>query len=319
MSERLRPAHRRVLLVAGALAWLVGSALGTPPAHRAAAAPLFEIGRAHAGYTPALDGKKPIFILFLGSDARPGEPVPRSRADSIHILALNPGRHGASLLGFPRDSYVPIPGYGSNKINAAMVYGGPELAVRTVEDLTGIRLDYYVLTSFEGFNQMVDDVGGLVIDVPVPMQDSSAKSNFEPGPQRLDGREALAFTRDRHSLCTGDFGRSENQGRVFVDALAQFQKEFGKDPSRMLAWIGAGMRNVQTDLPLTEVLDLAFTASSVKPQKVRNMVVPGTIGSAGGASIVSISSSAQAIYDDMADDGIVAKKTAPPPAVGQTC
>lgn len=306
---------RHVLLFAALLAWIAGSTLGTVfSAPAASAAPFLQIGEAHAGFTPALDGTEPIFILFIGSDARTqiGEDIAEQRTDSIHLVGINPAKHKASILGFPRDSWVEIPGFGSNKINTAMVLGGPELAVATVENLTGITIDYWALTSFEGLATMVDDVGGLVIDVPFEMHDSFSNSDFSPGVQRLTGHETLAFSRDRHSIAAGDFGRSENQGRVFLAALAQFRKEFTKDPSRMLVWLGAGLRNIRTDLSLQEVLDLAFTAYGIRAKNVDNMVVPGTTGSSGTVSVVYISSEADAIYRDMAKDGLVQPRNVPP-------
>ena len=306
---------RHGLLAAALLAWIAGSTLGTVfSAPDAGAAPFLQIGEAHAGFTPALDGTEPIFILFIGSDARTqiGEDIAEQRTDSIHLVGINPAKHKASILGFPRDSWVEIPGFGTNKINTAMVLGGPELAVATVENLTGITIDYWALTSFEGLTTMVDDVGGLVVDVPFEMQDSFSGSDFSPGVQRLSGHEALAFSRDRHSISAGDFGRSENQGRVFLAALAQFRKEFTKDPSRMLVWLGAGLRNIRTDLSLQEVLDLAFTAHGIRAKNVDNMVVPGGTGSSGTVSVVYISSEADAIYRDMAKDGLVQPRNVPP-------
>jgi LCP family protein required for cell wall assembly len=238
--------------------------------------------------------------------------VDRARADSIHLVGIDPAKGRASILGFPRDSWVEIPGYGTDKINASMVYGGPEAVVATVEALTGITVDYWALASFEGFQAMVNDVGGLVVDVPFPMSDPYARSDFQPGVQRLDGHDALAFARDRHSLSSGDLGRSENQGRLILAALAQFRKEFRKDPSRLLTWVAAGLRHVRTDLGIGEVLDLAFTASEIDPERVENMVVPGSVGMEGGQSVVFLSSAAVAIYRDMADDGFVSKANVPP-------
>jgi anionic cell wall polymer biosynthesis LytR-Cps2A-Psr (LCP) family protein len=193
-----------------------------------------------------------------------------------------------------------------------MVYGGPELTVQTVESLTGITIGYWVLTSFEGLSSMVDGVGGLTIDVPFSMHDSYSKADFEPGVQHLSGKEVLAFSRDRHSLPAGDFGRSENQGAVFIATLMQFRKEFRADPSRLLIYVGSGLRNVDSSVPLDQVLSLAFTASAINPKTVQNMVVPGTNGMAGGTSIVNLSSSAQVIYDDLKNDGLVQRKNVPP-------
>lgn len=310
-----RPTPRRLALAAAFLtAWVAGSTLGAiPSSPDASAMPLLQLEPVRAGYVPALDGSEPIFILVLGSDARPGEEISSQRADSIHILALNPAEGRATIVGFPRDSYVPIPGYGTTKINAAMVNGGPELAVQTVEQLTGLQMDYWALTWFEGFEAMIDDVGGLAMDVPFDVFDSLARAELEAGPQVLDGREALAFARARHALPAGDFGRSENQGRLMVAALAQLQKEFERDPGRLLTWIGAGLRNAQTSLGLDELLSLAFTGTTINARKVVNIVLPGSVGMAGGTSVVHLDATAlTAISQDLADDGLLKKANVPP-------
>ncbi|MFB3738182.1 MAG: LCP family protein [Candidatus Velamenicoccus archaeovorus] len=307
--------RRAALLVLALTAWVAGSALGTDPSSGPApaqAAPLMEIGLAHAGYVPSLDGTEPIFVLFIGSGAREGEDVEHSLADSIHVVGINPAKHKASILGIPRDSWVEIPGRGSSKINSSMVYGGPDLLVQTVEAVTGITLDYWVLTTFWGLQSMVNNIGGITIDVPFAMHDPFSRSDFEPGVQTFDGQEALAFTRDRHSLPEGDFGRSENAGRLMLAALADFRKEFTKDPSRLFTWVSAGLRNVDTDVPLDQVLSLAFTAATINPKTVQNMVVPGSTGMVGGISVVNLTSSDQVIFDDMRNDGLVSKKHVPP-------
>jgi LCP family protein required for cell wall assembly len=308
---------RRFGLLGGMLlAWVVGATMGTVvPAGgpSASASPLLAMGKVHAGFTPSLTGDDPIFILALGSDARveKGTDVEKGLGDSIHIIGINPQRRTATILGFPRDAYVSIPGHGTNKINNALAFGGPELMAQTLENVTGIRLDYWVLTSFDGVKQAIDDVGGLVIDVPFPMHDSYAKSDFSPGVQRFKGYDVLAFSRDRHSFSNGDFARSENQGRVLVAALAQVVKEASKDPSRLLDWVGAGERNIATDLSIDEILHFGLAATQFDPDKVQNIVVEGSIGNAGGASIVNLVSSNSAIYRDMEKDAIVAKRNVP--------
>ncbi len=305
---------RRIVIAFLALgAWIAGSTLGAVShSQPAEARPLLQIGAAHADYVPAIDGSDPVFILFLGSDARPGESVDGARTDSIHLVGSNPAKHRVTILGFPRDSWVEIPGLGSQKINTALFYGGPDLVVATVENLTGIRIDYWALTSFDGIEAMVNGISGLVIDVPFPMHDSYSRSDFDPGRQRLNGREVLAFARDRHSLPQGDFGRSENHGRVIAAALAQFRKEFASDPSRLFTWVAAGLRNLQTNVPLDQILSLAFTCTTIDPRRVENIVVPGSTGSAGDTSVVLLSSQASAIFADMKGDGLVARRNLPP-------
>ena len=128
-----------------------------------------------------------------------------------------------------------------------------------MEENFGVTIDYWALTTFWGFTDMINAVGGLTVDVPFPMIDSFARTDFSPGVQKLTGPEALAFSRDRHSLEEGDFGRQENGGRLFLASLAQFKKQFRTDQARLFTWLGAGMRNIETEMPLSEVMSLAFT------------------------------------------------------------
>jgi LCP family protein required for cell wall assembly len=308
------PARRRAALLAALLvAWVAGSVLGAGEHETAGAGPLFQIEPAHAEFVPTLNSQEPIFILVIGSDARPDQEVVSQRADSLHIVALNPAAGKATIVGLPRDSYVTIPDHGTDKINAALAIGGPDLVVRTVEELTGITMDYWAITGFDGFRAMVDQIDGLVVDVPFAMNDTSAKAFFEPGVQRLDGDNALAFARNRYDLPAGDLGRSENQGLLMVSALTQLRKEFTQNPSRLLDWIGAFTRNAQTTVPLDELMNLAFTGTAITHKRVVNVVVPGSSGTVGTISVVNLDQAAlQAISTDLADDGLLKKGTIPP-------
>jgi len=265
-----------------------------------------EIHSVHgAAFVPAPQGKRPLFILALGSDARPHQAIARQRSDSIHLIGADTKRHRATILAFPRDSCVSIPGHGHDKINAAMVDGGPDLTVRTIESMTGIRIDFWMLTSFRGLQKMVDWIGGLNVDVPYPMHDRYSGANFKAGRVHMRGYQALAFARNRHDTPNGDFSRSQNQGRLFLAALSDLGKEFAKDPSKLFTWISAGWRNMQTDLSPSTLLDLAITATQVSPKNVKNLVVPGTTGTEGSASVVFITGGASSIYADMRKDGVV--------------
>ena len=252
---------------------------------------------------PVLTGDDPVFILVLGSDARPGTPIERGLCDSIHILGINPAEGRASLVGIPRDSYVPLSTGGTNKINSAMPKGGPEAMVATVENLTGITFDYYVLSSFVGVTQIVNAIGGLDIDVPYSFQGFEGTS-FEAGDQTMDGAQALEFSRTRKSLAHGDFDRSMNQGRVLLAAFRQFQKGFEGDPAILFRWLGIGLRNVETDIPLPELLTLAFTATEVRPKRVTNLVAVGSVGSVNGLSVVNLPDP-HPVFEDVASDGFV--------------
>jgi LCP family protein required for cell wall assembly len=278
-----------------------------PPA-RAASGPVMLLHSAHgSSYIPALSGERPLFILVLGSDARPPTPIERSRSDSIHIIGVDLKNHRASVLGFPRDSWVDIPGHGMGKINTAMWEGGPRLIVDTLENLTGITIDFWLLTNFNAFMRMVNGIGGLTVDIPIALDDHDSGAHFPAGPRHVNGKDALAFARDRHDFQLGDFSRSENQGSILVSALTKLQTKFVKDPSVLFDWIVTGWRNatLTTDLSVHTLLDLALTATQIPASKVNNMVVPGYTGTVGEASVVFISSSAKAVYADMRADGYI--------------
>ena len=312
--------RRAVFAVTALVAWVAGSALGTLGAIAPASAQAgVVIGKAHAGYAPSLTGTKPIVLLVIGSGARLGDDVQHSLADSIHVVSINPAKHKATIIGVPRDSWVEIPGHGLSKINAALVYGGPALLVQTVESISGLNIDYYAITTFWGMTQLYDNLGGLTIDVPFSMHDSYSGADFEPGVQTLDGKQVLAFSRDRHSLSGGDFSRSEDGGRVLLASLAAFRTAFQEDQSSLFTWIASGMRNVQTTVPFDEVVQLAYTCSHINPKGVTNIALPGSTGMQGTLSVVYLSTDKNAIFADVKPDGILSKKHIPPsPTANQT-
>lgn len=265
----------------------------------------FQIRSAHGtSFLPALEGRRPLFVVAIGSDARPGQAPDSTRADSIHLIGMDLRQKRATILGFPRDSYVPIPGHGTDKINAALFLGGPKLVVRTIESLTGIRVDFWAMTGFQGFVRFWNDVGPINVDVPRPMFDAASGANFTAGVHSFMGREALAFARDRHDVPGGDIGRSENHGRLLIAALSKVSKKVKANPATLLLWMSAGWRSVSTDISARELMELAMTVVQFKTKAVNNRVVPSSTGSAGGASVVFISSSASAIYADMREDGV---------------
>jgi LCP family protein required for cell wall assembly len=296
------------------IAWVAGEVLvGLGPTVVARAQSGIQLGKAHASYTPSLTGTKPVVILAIGSGARQGEDVVHSLSDSIHLLFLDPSTHKMAIVGVPRDSYLPIAGHGSNKINASMVYGGPDLLIQTLESNFGVHIDYWALTRFESFTAMIDGIGGLTVKVPFDMFDTFSGASFKKGTRHMTGENVLSFTRDRHSVSSGDFGRSEDGGRVFLAALTQFEKEFRTDQSRLFTWLASGMQNIQSSLKLSEILDLAFTISHVKLKNAQNVVLPGGTGLVGSLSVVKLDMvRARTILADAQKDGVISKGNKPP-------
>ena len=301
--------RRLIATLATMAAGVSGLGVATLQATPAASAPVMQIGAAHAEYGPSPTGNDPIFILILGSDSRPGTALEDGLCDSIHILGINPKTKRATLVGIPRDSYVPIATGGTNKINVALPQGGAEGMVATVENLTGITFDYYLLTGFEGMTRIFDTLGGLRIDIPYSFE-GYENTDFTEGRSTMTGAETLEYSRTRKSLSHGDFDRSMNQGRILLAAFSQFRTEFRKDPAALFEWIALGMRNVSTDLPLNELLTLAFTSWTIRPARLTNLVAVGSVGSAGGASIVSLPSP-HPVFEDIAADGFILPEDIP--------
>jgi len=261
------------------------------------------IARAHAGeFAPSYT--QPIFILMLGGDARSGNST-QVRTDSIHIVAIVPGTLHASILGIPRDSYVNIPGHGQDKINAAEYLGGPQLVIRTVEQLTGCHFSYYTLTSFQGFQNAVNDFGGIDFRVTERTPaDHFSHYNFISGTRyHFTGSQALAFARNRHTRPAGDFDRSFAQGKLIAAALAQQQSNMKRDPGTLLRAMGAMYRNIRLDIPITEAFKLGLFVLKIRPANVTNAVMQGGLGSAGGASIVTVGTPARNQFVDICSDG----------------
>jgi LCP family protein required for cell wall assembly len=245
-----------------------------------------------------------VFILVAGSDARPREDLYRTRADSLHLLAVNPATGQGTVLGFPRDSWVEIPGHGRDKINNALALGGPDLLAATVRRLTGLPVHYYVITGFSGFTRMVDDLGGVDVLVERRMNDRVSGARFERGWHRMSGPEALAFTRNRNDVANGDFSRSENQGLVMLAALAKMRAEVGDDAG-LARWIGVLVNYVRLDVPRDRLPGLAALARRLDPANLRNVVAPGRIGSAGSQSVVYLTTAAARLFEDLRADAVI--------------
>jgi LCP family protein required for cell wall assembly len=260
-----------------------------------------------ATFVPALDGRRPIYILALGSDARPGQGIDAERADSIHIIAFNPAAGKGTILGIPRDSWVNIPGHGTDKINASLSDGGPALTVKTVEAITGLKFDFYAITSFVGLTHLVNGLGGVTVQVRQPMHDPYSHANFDPGNHHLNGTQALAYARDRHSFANGDLQRSGNQGTLMLAALTRFKKLFKQNPVQLLPILASTWENVRTDVPVATLYKLALTASQIHPRNVTNLVVPASTGMEGAQSVVFISPAASALYAQLKRKGYISR------------
>jgi polyisoprenyl-teichoic acid--peptidoglycan teichoic acid transferase len=249
-----------------------------------------------------------VWILAVGSDARPGEDMTRTRGDALQLVGMNTTTGAATAIGIPRDSWVPIPGYGSSRVNAALAYGGPQLLGRTVGDLVGIQPDYVFVTRFPFFEDMVRSIGGIDVVNPRAFSDQYLKGDgFEKGRLHLGGYDAMAFSRIRKTLPGGDFERSANQQIVLRGIQATVRAKADR-PGFIERGVLSVMDNMHTDLSPAELFRLAQAMAHVQPGKITSCVVQGSIGNVAGASVVlPYTQQARRYGDDARKDAVISR------------
>lgn len=172
---------------------------------------------------PANPNGKPMTVLLLGSDLRVGtdatDGVTGQRADAIMLIRFNADRTKIDVLSIPRDSWVTIPGHGTEKINASLG-GGPSLVVQTVSALTGIQIDHVMVMDFGGVRDLTTALGGVTVVNEHATTDPRTGTHFDAGPITLSGDLALTFVRQRYGLPNGDFDRIAHQQQL-ISAISQ--------------------------------------------------------------------------------------------------
>lgn len=240
-------------------------------------------------------GAEPVNILLMGGDNRELKKNESARSDSLLVASINPLTKQARLFSVLRDTYVAIEGHGEGRINTALALGGPNLAMKTVGDLLGLNIQYYVYTDFEGFKSLVDAIGGIDFDVEKDMNyTDNADGNLydihlKKGMQKLDGTKALQYVRFRHDAMS-DFARTERQ-RKLLAAVADKLKS-GWNLSRMKQIAESAAPYIQTNLDISNMLKLASLGS--KTQMAGTAQVPPMDLLEGkkvnGASVLSVKS-----------------------------
>jgi len=244
-----------------------------------------------------------IWLLAVGSDARPGEDFTHTRGDALHLIGIDSKTGAAADIGIPRDSWVDIPGVGNDKINASLYYGGPQLLGETVGNLIGIQPDYVFVTRFTYFQDAIKSIGGVDVDNPVAFSDSSLKpKGFPEGHLHLGPWDALAFSRIRHILLRGDFDRSANQQRV-IAAIQHKIHDNADKPGWIEQHLATAMADLDTNASPSELFRLARAVAAIQPSKITQCVLLGGIGDIGGASVVlPYTDMAQQMGNDARDD-----------------
>lgn len=240
-------------------------------------------------------------VLLVGTDSRAGtattgiggnpdavSPIGQ-RADTIMLVHLPADGSSPLLVSIPRDSWVPIPGHGDDKVNAALAFGGPRLLRQTIEQLTGVRIDHYLEVDFFGFKAMTDAVGGVDIDVPADSFDPMHDTRWQAGQQHMDGARALLYVRQRYGLPNGDFDRVIRQHQ-FLQALFDRARHAGllTDPLGLNRLLDAATKSVSIDRGLSSRALLSLSRRIVDSGGSSHfMTVPVTgTGWVGDASVV---------------------------------
>ncbi|WP_327132333.1 LCP family protein [Streptomyces sp. NBC_01343] len=235
-------------------------------------------------------------ILLIGSDSRSGKENARygqdrgtERSDTAILLHLPADRRSATAVSIPRDLMTPIPACLTAdgrrtaerlaQFNWAYEWGGAACTIRTMEKLTGIRIDHHMVVDFTGFKKMVDAVGGVEVCLKQPMNDSEAKLKLRAGRQTLHGEEALGFVRARYSLGNGsDTERMERQ-QQFLGSLVKKVQSTGVllNPGRLYPLLDAATSSVTTDPGLASLRGLYELVRSIRDipaEQVKFLTVP---------------------------------------------
>jgi len=242
---------------------------------------------------PEWEGKERVNILLLGGDARGLQEGQVARSDSMLVVSVDPVTKRAHLLSILRDTYADIPGHSRNRVNTAITLGGPNLAMKTIGELLGIQVHYYVYADFEGFKALVDAIGGVDYEVEKDMKytDNADKNRYDidlkKGYQHLDGDKALQYVRFRHDAMS-DFTRTERQRNFMKVVVAKMQSTW--NIVRMKEILESVQPHIETNLKVSDMLELGQLG--LKIQMAGSVQVPPMelIGDerVGGAAVLGI-------------------------------
>ena len=246
---------------------------------------------------------KDVTFLVGGLDTR--SPVPttgsravggaRGRTDTLMLVHLIAGGRGAYVVSIPRDSWVPIPGNGNGKINWAYAFGGPSLAVRTVEKLTHVRIDHVAVIDWAGFREVTNALGGVTVTVPATSYDPANHVTWTAGTHHLNGQQALLYVRDRYGLASGDFARERRQQYFLRAVFEQLRREGKLTNTPQTASVLRAMSyavSVDSTLSNGKMISLALNLRKLNMGRVVFATAPNTgTGSVGDQSVVWLNKS----------------------------
>lgn len=246
------------------LTFAVGAAIGT----------FFNGGFGNSSIKDKAASGKPINILLMGIDARGLEE--NSRSDTMIVASIDPANKKVAMVWVPRDTRIKDSKGHYNKINSVNIVNGPEAACETVSDLLGIDVEYYMVTNFEGFADIVDTLGGVTIDVEDTMHhydpDPRLNINLKAGVQELDGQNALRYVRYRGGP-TADIGRTGRQQK-FIKALASEMFKT-KTILKLPVLVPQLVKNINTNIPMSDLIYMVKMGKDFDNVKIITQTLPG--------------------------------------------
>jgi LCP family protein required for cell wall assembly len=256
--------------------------------------------------------------LLTGSDSRGGltrqqenqlalgHDVSGARSDTIMVLHVSSNGTPDYLVSLPRDSYVPIPGHGYNKLNAAYSFGGPQLLAQTVQNVTGLYISHYMGIGVGGLDGVVNDVGGVRMCIPGPMVDPKAGLNLKAGCQTLNGAQALGYVRTR-SFALGDLQRQQDQ-RLLLKALLSKVTSTGTlvNPFATIPAAMGAVNSVNVDQG-TQLYQLIQVAFALRSPQTTTVPFAGFGNEAVGSVVLWDHTKATEMFNDLANDRAVPK------------
>jgi LCP family protein required for cell wall assembly len=242
------------------------------------------LARVNAG-TAGMPTSGPLNILVAGVDIRAGLTarqqallhvgyVASHNSDTLMVVHVSADRRSVQVISLPRDSWVRIPGFGMNKINAAIGLGGPTLMVRTVRQATGLEINDFVEVNFLGFVKIIDALGGVNICLPFAVDDSYSGLHLSAGRHHVNGVTALEFARDRHSFARSDLARISDQQQLIASVIrSAVSSGLATDPVRFSRFLAAAASAVRVDQHF-DLIGLANQLRFIRPSSVTFMTVP---------------------------------------------
>ncbi|GAA4434563.1 LCP family protein [Phytohabitans houttuyneae] len=233
--------------------------------------------------------------LVVGSDSRAPDSTDGSRTDAILLMHVAADRKSGQMVSIPRDTWVQVPksadgrhGGVQAKINASFAWGGAPLLVQTVESFTGVRINNVIIVDFAGFQEIIDTLGGVDIDVDANFRSIHAPfRSFTKGPQRMDGATALDYARQRYQFSDGDFTRVRHQQQLVRAVLTKAtEKGLMKDPGRLNGFLRATAHSVSVDKGL-DLFGTAWALRDLRADDITSLTSPSqSTGMVGDQSVV---------------------------------